>query len=92
MYERAKVEVIKKKKLELVNDICFEKMTEGACVQIIHIGPYSTEAKTIEKMYRYINEKKLIPSGLHHEIYLSDPRGTAPEKLKTILRQPVKEK
>jgi len=92
MYHQAKTELIKKKKLELVNDISFEKMTEGACVQIMHVGPYSTETKTIEKMYQFINKNKLIPSGLHHEIYLSDPRRTEPEKLKTILRQPVKEK
>ena len=90
--ERARQEVIKKKKLELVNEVKFEKMKEGKCVQILHIGPYSTEPESIAKMEKLMKEKNLVKNGLHHEIYLSDPRKVLPEKMKTILRQPVKEK
>jgi len=89
--EKAKQEVIKKKKLELVNEVKFEKMKEGKCVQILHIGPYSTEPESLEKMYNLMKEKGLVYNGFHHEIYISDPRKVAPEKMKTILRQPVKE-
>ena len=91
--ERAKQEVIKKKKLELVNEVKFEKMKEGRCVQILHIGPYSTEPESIAKMEELMEEKDLVRSGPHHDIYLvmAYPRKVPEEKLKTILRQPVKE-
>ena len=92
MIEAAKAEVVKKKKLELVNEIGYEKMSEGACVQILHVGPFSTEPETIEKMIEFLDENNFVPNGLHHEIYLSDPRRVAPEKMKTVLRQPVKRK
>jgi len=78
----------------------FQKFTEGLCVQMMHIGPYDEEPKTIKEIESYIennNFKNDISSvksdGIirrHHEIYLSDPRKTAPEKMKTILRHPVK--
>ncbi|HEC75664.1 MAG TPA: hypothetical protein ENI33_00185 [Thermoplasmatales archaeon] len=88
--ERARQEVVKKKKLELVNEVNFEKMKEGKCIQILHIGPYSTEPESLEKMYNLMKKKGLVYNGFHHEIYISDPRKVAPEKMKTILRQPVK--
>ena len=66
-------------------------MKEGKCVQIMHIGPYSAEPETIERIKGFMKENNLVKNGLHHEIYLSDPRKVAPEKMKTILRQPVKE-
>jgi len=81
-----------KLKLELVNEVKFEKMKEGKCVQILHIGPYSTEPESLEKMYNLMKGKKLVYNGFHHEIYISDPRKIAPEKMKTILRQPVRHK
>jgi len=90
--EKARQEVIKKKKLELLNEVNFEKMKEGKCVQILHVGPYSTEPESLEKMYNLMKEKGLVYNGFHHEIYISDPRKVAPEKMKTILRQPVKER
>ncbi len=90
--EKVKAEVIKKKGIELVKEIKFEKITEGKCVQILHVGPYSTEPESLSKMRKLIKEKNLIENGLHHEIYLSDPRKVTPEKMKTILRQPVKER
>ena len=90
--EKAKEEVFKKKGIDLIGRINFEKITEGKCVQIMHIGPYSAEPVTIEKMKAFMKENNLIENGLHHEIYLSDPRTVAQEKMKTILRQPVKKK
>jgi len=86
---QAKEEVIKKKKLDLVNNIKFEKITEGKCVQIMHIGPYATEHATVELIFKYVKENGIQINGLHHEIYISDPRKTAPEKMKTIIRYPV---
>lgn len=88
--EKARQEVIKRK-TKLVNKVRLEEMREGRCVQILHIGPYSTEPESLEKMYGLMKEKGLTFNGPHHEIYLSDPRKVAPEKMKTILRQPVKE-
>lgn len=87
--EEAKTEVIKKKGIELIKEIKFEKIEEGKCVQIMHIGPYSDEPETIGKMKMFMKENNLVENGLHHEIYLSDPRKVAPRKMKTILRQPV---
>lgn len=70
-----------------------EKFTEGKCVQIMHIGPYSEEPATVEKLHTFISEKGLTNMTgnirKHHEIYLGDPRKTASEKLKTVLRLPV---
>ena len=67
---------------------------EGLCVQCMHMGSYDEEPATIEKMHAYIRERSLSldlsASRLHHEIYLSDPRRTAPERLRTVLRLPVK--
>jgi hypothetical protein len=88
--ENVKQEVIKKKGVDLIKEIKFEKITEGKCVQVLHIGPYSTEPETIEKMRKAMKENDLTENGFHHEIYLSDPRKTPPQKMKTILRQPVK--
>ena len=66
---------------------------EGLCVQMMHIGPYQEEEKTMEQMNAFIQEQGLRNATgeerKHHEIYLSDPRRTAPEKLKTVLRFPV---
>ncbi len=86
----AKETVYKKKGLELIREISFETIDEGKCIQIMHIGPYSTEHVTIKRIKDYMGENGFRESGLHHEIYLSDPRKTPPEKIKTILRQPIK--
>ncbi|MFZ5933092.1 MAG: GyrI-like domain-containing protein [Patescibacteria group bacterium] len=90
IFEKAKSEVIEKKGIELVNKVKFEKIKEGKCIQVLHIGPYSAEAESWKKIIKLMEEKKLVENGLHHEIYLSDPRKTPPQKMKTILRQPVK--
>jgi hypothetical protein len=89
-FEQAKTNVLNKKGIEKIREIQFEKIVEGKCIQIMHIGPYSTEPETINQIQDFMKENGLVENGLHHEIYLSDPRKTAPEKMKTILRQPVK--
>lgn len=67
-----------------------ETLAEGSAVQTLHIGPYDDEGPVLAKMHReFIPEQRLTLTGKHHEIYLSDPRRTAPEKLRTLLRQPV---
>jgi hypothetical protein len=67
-----------------------ERIEEGACVQILHVGPYADEPETVRKMQALMKEKGLTPCGFHHEVYLGDPRRTAPARLRTILRQPVR--
>ncbi|HDN17914.1 MAG TPA: hypothetical protein ENF41_02535 [Candidatus Bathyarchaeota archaeon] len=71
--EKARQEVLKKKKLQLVKDVRFEKLREGMCVQILHIGLYSTESESIAKMRKLMEEKNLIENDPHHEIYLVAP-------------------
>lgn len=67
-----------------------QRLAEGSCVQTLHIGPYDEEAAVLDRMHRqFIPENGLRLTGTHHEIYLSDARRAAPEKLRTILRQPV---
>ncbi len=66
-----------------------EGFAEGLCLQIMHLGPYSDEPRTIELMKAFARENRYAVRGKHHEIYLGDPRRARPEKLRTILRQPV---
>ena len=91
MVERAKDEVIRKKAINLANQAKFERVKEGRCVQIVHVGSYASETESITKMKDFMKANDLVERGFHHEIYLSDPTRTAENKLKTILRQPVKE-
>jgi hypothetical protein len=67
-----------------------ESLEEGQCVQMLHVGPYATEPATLAKMAEFMREKALAVAGRHHEIYISDPRRTKPERLRTILRWPIK--
>lgn len=68
-----------------------ETFEEGLSVQTMHIGPYSAEAPTIAKLHsEFLPANGLTENGHHHEIYISDPGRTAPEKLKTVIRQPVR--
>lgn len=70
----------------------FETYDEGHAVQILHLGPYSDEGPTIAKLHNeFLPENDLTETGHHHEIYISDPRRVAPEKMKTVLRQPVRD-
>jgi hypothetical protein len=66
-----------------------EPFAEGRAAQVMHLGPYSEERPTIERLHGAIESAGLLPRGRHHELYLGDPRRSAPDKLRTILRQPV---
>ena len=83
-------EVRKKKNPAALDKVRLETLTEGPAAQILYLGPFADEGPTIERMHKFIHESGKELCGRHHEIYLSDPRRTAPEKLKTILRQPMK--
>lgn len=82
-------EVGRKKALAALPLARFEPFTEGPSAQIMHIGPFSEEGPTIEKAHAFITASGAKLSGKHHEIYLSDIRRAAPEKWKTIVRQPL---
>lgn len=88
MVERAIGEVRKKKNPPVLDKIKFESFTEGKAAQIMHIGPFSEEGPNIQKVHEFITINGHKLSGKHHEIYLSDIRRAAPEKWKTIIRQP----
>ncbi len=86
----AAVAVIKEKgKTPGIEAVHLESLSEGRCVQMLHLGPYDQERETIAAMQTLAEENGLKFRDRHHEIYLSDPRRVAPEKLKTILRHPV---
>lgn len=87
--EKAKTEVAAKKDIPSLASVRFEKLKEGRCVQMMHVGPYSAERPTIEKLHVFAHEHGFSLAGKHHEIYLGDPRRAKPERLKTILRHPV---
>jgi hypothetical protein len=89
IFEAAQAEVLRKKKID-AGFVRLEKYREGLSVQLMHIGLYSEETENIQRMHTFMKESGYTFNGKHHEIYLSDPRKAAPEKLKTILRQPVK--
>lgn len=81
--------VVSKKKMPDAVRVHYFEMTEGTCVQMLHIGAYAEEPATLQKMLDFMQAKRMSQNGLHHEIYLSDFRKTAPGSLKTILREPV---
>jgi len=83
-------QLIAKGKNPGVAKVRLETIDEGLCVQALHVGPYSEEPATIELMKAFSRAEGLSFHGLHHEIYLSDPRRVHPERLRTILRQPVR--
>ncbi len=91
IFEEAVAIVRKKKNPVALDKLRLARHAEGLSVQILHIGSYDDEAPILAKMHNeYIPAKGFEMRGKHHEIYLSDPRRVAPEKLKTVLRQPVK--
>ncbi|CAN7646614.1 GyrI-like domain-containing protein [Paenibacillus sp. LjRoot56] len=79
----------KKKELKVISDVGYESLNEGTCVQMLHVGPYATEPETLARMEQFLEDNQLRYCGLHHEIYLSDPRKIESAKMKTILRYPV---
>ncbi len=89
VFEMARQKAAEKKSLSALDLVRFERFHEGAAAQIMHIGPYASEQPTIARLHRFIDERGYRLSGKHHEIYLSDPNRSAPEKLKTVIRQPI---
>lgn len=90
MVETARAELARKKELPALSRLRFETYHEGLSVQTMYIGAYADEGPTIARMHQFIHGQGYTFNGRHHEIYLGDPRRTAPEKLRTILRQPVR--
>ena len=86
-------EATKKKKTDF-SAVEFFTYDEGECVQCMHIGPYDNEPETVAAMHAYMEQAgytlDITDNRYHHEIYLSDPRKNAPEKLKTVVRHPIK--
>lgn len=83
------IEAVKKKELPALTIMEFKPFVEGLSAQIMHIGPYAEEGPTIQRLHEFIKAQGHGLRGKHHEIYLSDPRRCAPEKIKTIIRQPM---
>lgn len=86
---QAAIEEVKRKKaLPAVNALRLENFTEGLCAQIVHVGPFSEEGPTIQRVHDFIAARSAL-TGKHHEVYLSDIRRAAPSRWKTIIRQPM---
>ena len=77
------------KALPALDLLSFERWEEGRCAQTLHVGPYADEGPTIARLDAAITAAGLKVRGRHHEIYLGDPRRSAPEKLRTLIRHPV---
>jgi hypothetical protein len=90
--ESAIAEVKDKKDPPSLSKLRFEPYHEGLSIQIMHIGSFDAEGPTIARMHKHIETEGYQPSGKHHEIYLSDFTRTAPEKLRTVLRQPIRKR
>ncbi len=88
--EKAAQAILQKGKSPGVAKVKLQHLQEGQCVQMLHLGPYEKEGETIEVMRQYMSDNNLTGNGKHHEIYLSDPRRIPAERLKTILRLPIK--
>ena len=93
-FDWAVAEATEKKKADF-SKVEFITYEEGVCVQCLHVGPYDDEPATVAKMHKYMEDRgyalDINDRRLHHEIYLSDARKVVPEKLKTVIRHPVKE-
>ncbi len=89
MVEAARDEVRRKKNPPYLEHMRLETYDEGLAAQVMYLGAYADEGPTIAALHAFIAEQGYRRRGKHHEIYLGDPRRTAPEKLKTVIRQPV---
>jgi hypothetical protein len=86
--EAAMAHVRRKKSLDAIDRLRLETFTEGRCAQVLHVGPFTEEGPTIERVHAFIAERGML-AGKHHEIYLSDVRHADPAKWRTIIRQPM---
>ncbi|HSP09068.1 MAG TPA: GyrI-like domain-containing protein [Candidatus Dormibacteraeota bacterium] len=89
LIEKVRADAMRKKPNPTLAKVALKTFREGLCAQIMHVGPYTAEKPTIEKLHAFIAAEGYTLSGKHHEIYLGDPRRAAPEKLRTIVRQPI---
>jgi hypothetical protein len=89
LVEEARRQASEKKDVPALPKVRLESFHEGLAAQALHIGPYSEEGPTIERIHQFIRDSGYRPNGKHHEIYMSDPRRARPERLKTVIRQPV---
>jgi hypothetical protein len=88
--EQATTVLLTRGKPPEVKEVGLVSIAASQCVQLLHVGPYDRIGESVAAMKAFAEGKGLVFHGLHHEIYLSDPRRVAPEKLKTILREPVR--
>jgi hypothetical protein len=90
LFDKARDELRRKKDSDHLDEARFQVYHEGLAAQVMHIGPYAQEGPTIKRLHDFFQEKGFAFNGRHHEIYLSDPRRGMPEKMRTIIRQPIK--
>jgi len=83
-------QVKKKKNLPALPTVRFEVFSEGQAAQTMHHGPFSEEGPTVERIHEFIRDNGYSRTGKHHEIYLNDMRKVAPERCRTVIRQPMK--
>jgi hypothetical protein len=87
---KARQELVRKKKdVPGIDKVMLKEFEEGLSAEMMHIGPYNAERPNIEMLHKYIADSGHKLRGKHHEIYMSDPRRSKPEKLKTVIRQPM---
>ena len=89
-FREAAVKLKEKRDPPGLANLRLERFHEGLAAQVLYLGPYSAEGPIIEKLHSFIKDEGLTARGRHHEIYLGDPRRNAPERLRTVIRQPVK--
>jgi hypothetical protein len=87
--EAALAQARAKKPAPALEQLRYQRWSEGLCAQLLHVGPYAAEGPSIVRLHQAIADAGYRPRGRHHEIYLGDPRRSAPDKLRTILRHPV---
>jgi hypothetical protein len=91
LVQQAVATAIAKRPLPAAGRLRLERFCEGRAVQVLHHGPFSAEGPTIARLHGFIAQQGLLRRGKHHEIYLTDLLRTAPQRLKTVIRQPVAE-
>jgi len=90
VFEDARATAARKKSLPAIERLRLETLAEGRSAQVLHVGPYAAEGPVIQGLHGFIADQGYELDGKHHEIYLNDPTRSAPEKLRTIIRQPVR--
>jgi hypothetical protein len=89
LVEECRLKLAARKPLRALEAVRYASIDEGLCAQVLHVGPFSEEGPTVERLHSFIERQGAKLAGKHHEIYLSDIRRAAPEKWRTIIRQPM---